>query len=284
MIDRISQHNIHVLISGEIGTGKHQVARTLHHKSPRSSQPFIYKACGPTQSTIKPKLSCFENGALLGIHEAKEGKLELADMGTVFLDEVSYLSLKDQLQLLKFLEYRNVKKEGGLKPIHSDVRIIASTSKDLEKAVAAGTFLEELYHCLNPLKIIIPPLRSRKADIPLIAKYYLEIFSKQMGNGSKTISPEAFDLLVAYDWPGNVRELKNIIERAVILAKGDILYPQDFPKDIQEEIPLMTMEQIEKQQIAATLKATGGVKTKAASLLGISRATLYNKLKYLYVT
>lgn len=226
------------------------------------------------------KISCFENGVLFGIYEDKKGKLELADMGTVFLDEISYLSLKEQQQLLNFLEHRNVEKESGLKPIHSDVRIIASTSKDLENGVTAGNFLAGLFHCLNPVTIRIPPLRSRKEDIPLIAKYYLKKFTEQMGNASKTISPEAIDLLVAYDWPGNERELKNIIERAVIFAEGDVLYPKDISKDIQGEIPLMTMEQLEKQLIVATLKATKGIKTKAASLLGIGRATLYSKLKY----
>jgi DNA-binding NtrC family response regulator len=273
MVDLISDHDIATLITGEIGTGKELIANTLHHLSPRRSYPFIQITCPPlSQSLLDSNFSDLETRALIE-------KLKLADNGTLFLEEIGNMGLKAQWELIRFIEHKERKKANIDRSAHYNVRIIASTSGDLANGVIVGTFREDLYYFLNPITISIPPLRSRKGDIPLMAKYYMKEFSKQMGKRVKEISPETLELLIDYDWPGNIRELKNIIERAVILGKREMIYPQDLPKDIQNETPLVTMARLEKQQIIAALKGTGGNKSKAASLLNIARTTLYNKIK-----
>jgi DNA-binding NtrC family response regulator len=238
---------------------------------------------------MEKTLFAFEKNDLSIVSEYPQSKSNLAKRGTVFLDEISEINMEYQLKLLRFLE--KSMKWGHRNSSLLSVRVILASSKNLEREIRTGSFREDLFYHINPITIEIPPLRSHKADIPLIADYYLKSISNKMGKRPKTISQSALDALMSYDWPGNVRELKNIIERALILEKGDIIYSRDFPKDIrgefpkdvEEEMAFMTMEEMERHHILATLKVTGGNKTKAASLLNICRATLYEKLKHLDV-
>ncbi|MFQ5646315.1 MAG: sigma 54-interacting transcriptional regulator [bacterium] len=285
LIDRVAKHDTTVLITGETGTGKELVARALHNQSSRSSRPFICVTCALfSQSLIESELFGFEKGAFTGADKGRTGKLELADKGTIFLDEIGEIGLEAQVKLLRFLERREVERIGSNKTMQLDVRVVAATNKDLAAAVKDGAFREDLYYRLNAITIDSPPLRERKEDIPLITRFYLEELAKQIGRKPKKISKKALDLLISYHWPGNVRELKNIIERAVVLGAGDVLYIQDFPEDIRKSSSagissFKTLGDIEKQHIVSALIETGGNKSKAASLLDIGRATLYEKLK-----
>ncbi len=278
-IDRFSKHDMPVSIIGETGTGKELVAKTLHHKSPRRSQPFICVTCTSSQDINEAELFGLEKEISTGVFETKKGKLELADKGTIFLDNISEIDLKTQHKILKFLKMQEVKQIGGSNPVHLDVRIIAACNDNLADRVTSGAFLPDLYYYLNTYKLEIPSLKVQKADIPLIVEFHLKQFSRQIGIKPKKISRSALDLLMNYDWPGNVSELKNIVERAMILGKGDALYCYDFPKHISRKKKFLTLKDVGKQHIKTALEETGGNMSKAASLLGISRATLYTKLK-----
>lgn len=278
-IDRFSKHDNPVLIVGENGVGKELIAKTLHHKSTRSSQPFIRITCTSSKDINETEFFGFEKEISPGVTQTKEGKLELADKGTIFINDISEIDLETQGKLFEFLKMLEVKRIGGSNPVQLDVRVIAACNDNLADRAISGTFLTDLYYYLNTYKLEVPPLSARKADIPLIIEFYLKEFSRQMGIEPKKISRSALDLLMNYDWPGNVNELKNIVERAVILGKGDILYCYDFPKYINRKKKFPTLKDMGKIHIRAALKKTGGDKTKAASLLGISRATLYAKLK-----
>jgi DNA-binding NtrC family response regulator len=282
MVNRISQYSNYLLIAGETGIGKEMIARTLHHRSRRASHPFICVTCNPSRSTIESEMFGVEKGILPGVSKTQKGKLESANKGTIFIDEVSQISLEAQAKLLRFLERREVKRVGGLEPIYPDVWVIAVSSKDLSENVASGTFLKDLYDYLDAIKCEIPPLRSRKHEIPFIVEYYLNNFAEQAGVKPKNISQNALDLLIDYDWPGNVMELENIVEKAFIFSRSDVLCPRDFPECVNKENrQFLTLIEMEKKHITSALIKTRGNKTKAASLLGISRSTLYNKIDYL---
>jgi DNA-binding NtrC family response regulator len=278
IVDRISNHDIPLLITGEIGTGKELVAKTLHHQGSRSSYPFVYLRCSSASPLLfERELFGHENGRWPQKPETHIGKFELANKGTILLDEISEISLQTQKKLLRYLEQGEIERIGSSKSVGLDVRVITASSKNLLDAVASGKFLEELYYVLCPITIEISPLCFRKDDLASFIEFYLQKFSNQMNKRSKTLSKDAHDLLMNYEWPGNERELRNVIERAVLVAKGHIIYPEELPAYIRDNF--MTLEEMEKQHIFAALKKANGNKTKAASLLDIGRATLYAKLK-----
>ena len=277
LVDHISKHNVPVLIVGELGTEKELIAKTLHYQSPRNSHSFISVRCDSSELLFECELFGFENIALQESDGPQKGNLEQANKGTIFLDEVTQISLKTQKRLLRFIERGEMDRIGSYQPISLDVRLIAASSNNLEDAVASGELLDELYHYLNPIKIEVSPLRTRKADIPLIIESYLEEF--YMGKKPKRVSQSALDLLMAYDWPGNIRELRKVIERAAMLGKKEVLYPQDLPEYIQEKNTFLTMEEMKDQYILTALRKAGGNISKAASMLDMGRATLYARLK-----
>jgi len=280
MINRVSQYNAPVLISGEPGSGKELVARTIHDQSPRNHYPFIRVGFGSSPNELlESELFGFEKKAMPGVTVTQKGKFELAKKGTIFLDDIDQACPKIQAKLTKFLVQREVERIGGYKSIVLDIRVIAASTRDLEDVMASGFFRKDLYYQLNPLKIEVPSLSLRKTDLPQIVKFYLRELSGQTGKKTKKISRKALDLLMAYHWPGNVRELKNIIERAFMIGKEDTIYPCDLPEYIKPGKPIMTMKEMQKQYVLSTLRKTNGNIATAASLLGISRGTLYAKIK-----
>ncbi len=278
----VAPTNTTVMIRGESGTGKELVARLIHAHSPRRYFPFISVNCGAVPDTLlESELFGHEKGAFTDALYRRKGKFELADGGTIFLDEVGTISLKMQVQLLRVLETKQFTRIGGNEIITSDFRVICATNCDLESAVKEGKFREDLYYRLNVFTIFIPPLRERRSDIPLIANYYLKKYATMMHKPITEISPEAMDILIRYDWPGNVRELKNAIERAMVLAKPPAIRPQDLPiQIIEEEQPEdETLEAVEKAHILKILNRTNWNITQSAKILGIDRVTLYNKIE-----
>lgn len=267
------------MIIGEVGTEKELIAKTLHYQSPRNSHPFISVRCDSSELLFECELFGLENITLHGSDGPEMGKLEQANKGTIFLDEVTQISMQTQKRLLRFIERGKMERIGSYQPISLDARLIAASSKNLEDAVASGEFLDELYHYLNPIKIEVSPLRTRKADIPLLIESYLEEFFGHMGRKPKRVFQSTLDLLMAYDWPGNIRELRKVIERAAILGKEEVLYPQDLLEYIQEKKPFLTMEEMKDKYILTALRKAGGNISKAASMLDIGRATLYARYK-----
>jgi two-component system response regulator HydG len=280
-----------VLIIGESGTGKEVVANAIHHNSPRAGQPFIKVSCAALPETLlESELFGHEKGAFTGAVSRREGRFQLAHRGTIFLDEVGEMNPAIQTKLLRVLQEKEFEPLGSARTIKVDIRVIAATNKDLTKEVKEGRFREDLYYRLNVVPITMPPLRDRKEDIPPLADHFLSIFREKNRKPLKGISGKAQDLLVRYDWPGNIRELENCIERAVIMAKEEMITPVDFPPQLQrlsgeEErggfaIPYgISLEAMEKELIIKTLAETGGNRTRAAEVLGINRRTLQNKLK-----
>jgi len=286
LIERVSQHNYPVLILGESGTGKELVARSIHYSGPRRQKPFVPVDCSALVPTlIESELFGYVKGAFTGAFHTKQGLLEVADEGTLFLDEIGDLPVDLQAKLLRALQEREVKPVGATERIPISVRVIAATHRDLETAIRAGTFRQDLYFRLNVVQIKLPPLRERKSDIPLLVNVFLEKFSDPQ-RPVRTISEDAMRRLMAYDWPGNVRELENAVERAVALGSGPILHVGDLPSNLQyastERLPeneLVPLEELERRAIFRALRETGGDKLAAARLLGIGKTTLYRKLK-----
>ena len=222
-----------ILLLGESGTGKEIFARAIHNWSERRSQPFVAINCvGLSKELLESELFGHEKGSFTGADQLKKGKMELANGGTVFLDEIGDVSQELQTKLLRFLQEREFDRVGGVRPIHVDVRIVAATNRDLDVAVKEGRFREDLYHRLNVVPIMLPPLRERREDIPALAHHFLQRFAKEVKKNLSEISEEALDKLSAYDWPGNVRELANVIERAVVLGQGPEIAPHDLPARI----------------------------------------------------
>ncbi len=303
MIKSVAPTPATVLLTGESGVGKEVFAKAIHYTSPRADKPFIKINCAAIpEDLLESELFGYEKGAFTGAHTSKKGKFELANGGTIFLDEIGDMPLLLQSKLLRVLQEKEVERLGGSKPIKVDVRIIAATNKDLEKMVYEGTFREDLYYRLNVISIHIPPLRERREDIPPLVYYFLEKFNKQYGKNLK-ISEKLMDIFLRYDWPGNVRQLQNTIERMVILAKGDILTEENLPLDIKKQISDIdkkenislkaepkildkiqlpkTVEEIEKEAIIKALEETGYVVKKAAQKLGMTpRQVRYRMEKY----
>jgi DNA-binding NtrC family response regulator len=291
MIEKVSQHEYPVLILGESGTGKELVARSIHFSGPRKDRPFAPVDCSSLVPTlIESELFGYVKGAFTGAVQAKQGLLEAAQGGTLFLDEIGDMPVDLQSKLLRALQEREVKPVGSTERRRINVRVIAATNRDLETAIRAGTFRQDLYFRLNVVQIKLPPLRDRKSDIPILVTAFLEKFSDPRGP-VRTISDDAMRRLIAYDWPGNVRELENAIERAVALGSGPILHVGDLPSNLQyptgerapEKDEILPLEELERRAILRTLRETGGDKLSAARMLGIGKTTLYRKLKQYHV-
>ena len=280
-----------VLILGESGTGKELVANSIHHNSPRASQPFIKVSCAALPETLlEGELFGHEKGAFTGAIARREGRFQLAHRGTIFLDEVGEMSVTTQTKLLRVLQEKEFEPLGSARTVKADVRVIAASNKDLEREVKEGRFREDLFYRLNVVPVSLPPLRERKEDIPALAAHFFAFYRDKNRKELRDISGKAMDLLIRYDWPGNIRELENCMERAVILARGEIIAPADLPGPIQAlskdreiqglNLPSgISLQEVEKSLILKTLDDTGGNRSRAAEILGINRRTLQNKLK-----
>ncbi|RKY04365.1 Fis family transcriptional regulator [Candidatus Poribacteria bacterium] len=286
---RVASVNSTVLIRGESGTGKELIARAIHQASPRRDGPFIPVNCGALPETLlESELFGHEKGAFTGAIARKLGRFELADGGTIFLDEIGDMPPALQVKLLRVLQDKQFERVGGTKTIKVDVRVIAATNQNLEKLMAEGKFREDLYYRLNVITIFIPPLRERPEDIPILAEHFLRKYCLETKKKIKGFAPETMDILMSYHWPGNVRELENAIEHAVVLAKGDIITPEDLPfnlRGVEPEIKLMSLEEavreFKKRHITRVLHETGGNRTKAAEILKIQRTYLSRLIKEL---
>ncbi len=283
MVASVAKTDSTVMIRGESGTGKELIARAIHANSLRRYAPIISINCGAfTETLLESELFGHEKGAFTGADRLRIGKLERANKGTVFFDEIGNISMKMQMDLLRVLETKRFTRLGSDKPIEVDFRVISATNRDLEKAVHDGTFREDLYFRLNVVTIDMPPLRERKSDIPLLARYFLNKYTQSMSKSVKDISPKAMEMLINYDWPGNVRELRNVIERAIVVCEKDFLTPEDlsFPFIGRMKGPENdSLEAVEKNHIERILRRTNWQITQAADILKIDRTTLYNKIK-----
>jgi two-component system response regulator AtoC len=273
-----------ILVLGESGSGKEVLARAIHAESPRAEAPFVAVSCAAlTESLLESELFGHEKGAFTGAVARRKGKFEAASGGTLFLDEVGDISPKLQLDLLRVLEDRKFNRVGGTDPIEVDVRIVAATNRDLRKAVQDGVFREDLFYRLNVIPVVMPPLRDRKEDIPILVEHFLERLSVEMKKKLDGVSPEAMAALMAHSWPGNVRELRNILERGAVVAKGDVIQLPDLGFAAQAAAESGsdpgTLEEVERRHIAEVLAHTGGNVSQAARVLGIDRVTLYNKMR-----
>ncbi len=279
-----------VLLLGESGTGKELAARALHEQSNRLKGPFVAINCGALpESILEAELFGVERGAFTGAVARREGRFERASGGTLFLDEVGEMPLSAQVKLLRVLQEGELERLGGTQTVKVDVRIVAATNKDLQKEVAEGRFREDLYYRLNVVEVRIPALASRREDIPLLADAFLRRFAAKNGKALRGFSPDALSTLENYAWPGNVRELEHAVERAVVLARSDVLEVADLPETVRKGplgsagqlvIPIGTpMEEVERRVIHETLRHTKGDKTLAARLLGIAARTIYRKLE-----
>jgi DNA-binding NtrC family response regulator len=285
-----------ILIEGESGTGKDLLARAIHFSSSRRFYPFMEINCASIPETlIESELFGYEKGAFTDAKSTKKGLFELADGGTVFLDEITEMSLNAQAKFLKVIETQSFKRLGGVKDIYVDVRIIAATNRKIEKALEEGKLREDLYYRLNLIRIFIPPLRERKEDIPPLVNYFIETFNKEFKKKVRGVHPLALKMMMEYDWPGNVRELRNVVERAVILESEDEILPEHIslpsrPREENAKISIsagvieipdegISLEEVEKLYIMKALEKAKGNKTLAARLLGITRDTLRYRLK-----
>jgi DNA-binding NtrC family response regulator len=283
LIEIVAEVDSTVLIQGETGTGKELVARAIHASSDRAEEPFIALSCASLPgSLLESELFGYERGAFTGAIRSKKGWLEVAHLGTLFLDEVGEISPETQVKLLRFLQERSFERIGGRSSVEIDVRVIAAANNDLEKAVQEGTFREDLYYRLNIIPIYLPPLRERKGDVPLLVAFFLEKFRHQAKREVEGISPEALALMSEYDWPGNVRELENVIENAVVLTRDSVIMPYTLPKAVRDShhagSESYSLRENEKRLILKALTATDWEIKRAAELLEISRPTLYSKM------
>ena len=297
LIEKVAETDSTILILGESGTGKELVARTIHYNSPRKNKPLIPINCGAIPETLlESELFGHEKGAFTGASTTRIGRFELADGGTIFLDEIGDMSPTLQVKLLRVLQQREFERVGGVRTIKVDVRIIAATNIDLEHAVHEGKFREDLYYRLNVIPVVIPPLRERADDIPLLMDHFLSHFNKSKKRDIKGFSPAAMDILISYPWPGNIRELENLVERLIILKGNGTICPDDLPEKfishtLNNEGALHitlpetgvnlkdVVEEFENNLILQAMQKAQGVKNKAAQLLSLNRTTLVEKLK-----
>jgi two-component system NtrC family response regulator len=291
LIVRIAMTDSTCIISGESGVGKEVIVNLLHSLSERKNYPLIKVNCAAIPETLlESELFGYEKGAFTGAAQRKIGKFEVANKGTIFLDEVGDIPLVLQSKLLRALQEREIERLGGLHPVKVDVRIVAATNKNLDEEVKKGIFREDLYYRLNVVNIPIPPLRERKEDIPLLIDFFLKKYNAKHKKNVKGVTREARDMLMKYDYPGNVRELENITERAVVLTRGDYISKEDLPvfsgetKAFLEKNMKDTVETIEKNMIQEALMSSDWVQTKAASILGLSERMLRYKIKKYNIT
>ncbi len=294
IISNVSNTEANILIQGETGTGKELVARAIHYNSARKAHPFVKVDCASLAETLlESELFGHEKGAFTGATKDRVGRFRTADHGTIFLDEIGNISLTVQAKLLRVLQDSEFETVGSDEPIKVDVRIIAATNADLEDRVEKGLFRRDLFYRLNVIRIFLPPLRERIDDIPTLVSHFLSIHNTKNRKTVEGISREALNKLMSYTWPGNVRELENVIERAVILCKGKMIEPVDIPlyqektgflQDLSGKPLQVLMDQFERQVIINTMELTGSDKEKAAKILQISRASLYNKISKYKIT
>jgi len=300
LIEKVADTDSTVLITGESGTGKELIAKAIHYNSYRRDNPMVVINCGAIpEELLESELFGHEKGAFTGAHKSRIGRFELANEGTIFLDEIGDMSPNLQVKLLRVLQEQKFERVGSTRTIKIDIRIIAATNKNLISAVNKGTFREDLYYRLNVIPIKVPPLRHRKSDIPLLVDFFLKKFNKEKRKNVKGFTSEAMDTLLQYDWRGNVRELENLVERVIILANGDEIGLEDIPespecikrrvrtiKSLEATIPPEggirfdhAVEEYEKKLILQALSETNWVTTKAAKLLNMNRTTLIEKMK-----
>ncbi|MCW5892490.1 MAG: sigma-54-dependent Fis family transcriptional regulator [bacterium] len=288
-IERLARYPTTALITGESGTGKELVARSLHHLSPLRDQPFIICNCTTLAPTLlESELFGYVRGAFTGADRDRKGLFEAAHGGTIFLDEIGELPLGVQVKLLRVLENREIKRVGSPEPMKVDIRVIAATNRDLLHMVSQGTFRDDLYYRLNVGAIQLPPLRERGDDIEPLVRHFIGICNQKLGRTVAGVSPQVLAIFLRYPWPGNIRELANVIERAMVVAKGSVILPEHLPPHIFETratpngdapaLPELSLEAAEREQILRALQASGGKRIEAARLLGLSRRTLYRKL------
>jgi Nif-specific regulatory protein len=291
-VAQVAATNTTALIRGESGTGKELIAHAIHYNSLRAKKPFVKVSCAALpESLIEAELFGHEKGAFTGAEARKKGRFELAEGGTLFLDEIGDINLSTQVKLLRVLQEREFERVGGTETIKVNVRLIAATNKDMEQALANGTFREDLYYRLNVFAIELPPLRVRKDDLSLLIQSFLAEFNERNNKSVSALDSAAMRILEQYNWPGNVREVRNIIERAVILSAGEFIEPKQLPPLVTESpdvvkptlslVPGTTVEEAERRLILMTLEHTRDNKTRAAEILGISLKTLHNKLNKL---
>lgn len=290
VIDRVAAAESTVVITGESGTGKELVAREIHLRSPRAEGPFVTISCGALpENLLESELFGHLKGSFTGAHKDKQGLFQVANGGSLFLDEVGETSAAIQVKLLRALQEREVVPVGGTRPVPIDVRLLAATNSDLEQAVSKGTFRPDLYYRLNVIPVRVPPLRERGGDITRLVDYFIRQYCQAYDLPLKKIDGDALEALQAYDWPGNVRELQNTIERAVVLHDGTSIALVDLPERVQRPLSVAagrgdpgadrTLREMEREEIRRLLAETGGDKSKVADVLGVHLSTLYRKIK-----
>ena len=289
LINQIAPLKSTVLLTGESGVGKELVAEAIHHQSPRKLKPLVKLNCGALpEGLIESELFGHEKGSFTGAIQQRKGRFELADGGTIFLDEISEMPPSTQVKLLRVLQEGDFERVGGSQTLKTDVRVIAATNVDLEAAVAEGKFRKDLFYRLHVIHLELPALRERVEDIPILALHFLDKFCLENNRPPMGFAPEAMSALKRFDWPGNVRELQNVVERSVALCQGSTVELEDLPDEIKRHSPAddkitipvgASMEEIERLAITQTLRKTGGDKELTARLLGIGLATLYRRLK-----
>ncbi len=290
MVRTVAETDSTVLIRGESGTGKELIARAIHSRSKRRFLPIVAVNCGAIPETLlESELFGHEKGAFTGAQYRRKGKIELSDGGTLFLDEIGDIEPKMQVDLLRVLEQKSFTRLGGNEEIKVDFRLICATNKNLEKLLENETFREDLYYRINVFTIVIPPLRERRADIIPMAEHFIQKYARMMGKPLKSITPGARDELMAHSWPGNVRELENAMERAMVIGRSDAVRSEDLPLSLNEnggskKGRSLKLSDVEEEHIRRVMRDTDGNVTRAASLLGIDRVTLYNKLKKYGIT
>jgi len=283
MVNTVAKTDSTVMILGESGTGKELIARAIHSRSSRRYFPIITINCGAyPEGLLESELFGHEKGSFTGAMYRRMGKLEMADKGTLFLDEIGNISEKMQMDLLRVIETKKFTRLGGDKTLDVDFRVISATNKDLEKAIKEGSFREDLYYRLNVFSIVLPPLRERRTDIPLIAKYFLTKYAQSMNKNVIDFSPQALEMIGEYDWPGNIREVRNVVERAMVVAKGNQIQVEDLSFAFPSQSAPVTgesLEEMEKHHIEKILNLTKGNIAQAAEILKLSRLTIYNKIE-----
>lgn len=296
LIEKVADTDGTILISGPTGTGKELIARAIHYNSSRNDKPLVVINCGAIpEELLESELFGHEKGAFTGAHKVRIGRFEMANGGTIFLDEIGEMSPALQVKLLRVLQERKFERVGGTKSIHVDIRIVAATNRNLTIAINNGTFREDLYYRLNVIPIKVPSLKQRKSDIKLLVDFFLKKFQRGKKQRIKGFSPAAMDAMLMYDWPGNVRELENLVKRIIILCDNQVAGFDDLPEHLQQNSVLiqpveedllekggtlsMAVKNFEKRLILEALEKSDGVKAKAAKLLNIKRTTLVEKIK-----
>jgi sigma-54 specific flagellar transcriptional regulator A len=296
IVEKVAESDTTIMLNGETGTGKGLIARAIHLASGRREKPFVQINCGATpEGLLESEFFGYRRGAFTGATADKPGKFEMAKGGTIFLDEIGYMSADLQVKVLRVLEEGEFERVGGNETIKTDARFIAATHRDLEEEVQKRNFREDLFYRLYVIPIMLPTLKERKGDIPYLVTYFLEEFSHKKEEVPTKVSDEAMKILVNYSWPGNVRELRNLIERLVVLNEGEAIFPEDLPEKLRTEggrqtrpkVPVdsegisfnTAVSEFEKALIISALEKTNWVKNKAAKLLKIKRTTLVEKIK-----